>query len=61
MKQGEERAVYRLTMYCALGLDCHGKGIVIMNTHSLLLCFHPKPSFVMQDGNVISNPKISYL
>ena len=29
---------------------------VFINTRSLLLCFHPKPSFVMHDGNVILSP-----
>ena len=42
-------AMYRLTTHCSLGLDCHRVGVVFMNTCSLLLCFHPKLSFVMHD------------
>ena len=48
-------------MHCGLGLDCHGVGIVFMDTMSFLLCFHPKSFFVIHDGNVTSNPKIAYL
>ena len=46
-------------MQCGLGLDCHGVGVMFINTCSLLLCFHPKPPFVMLDGNVIFNPKFA--
>lgn len=44
-----------------LGLDCHGVDVVLMNTRSLLLCFLPKPSFVMHEGIVILNPKFANL
>ena len=43
-------------MHCVLGLDCHGAGVVFMNTRSILLCFHPKHGFVMHNGNVTLNP-----
>ena len=35
--------------------------MVFMTTHSLLLYFHPKPSFVMHDGIVIVTPKFANL
>lgn len=40
-------------MHRDMELDYHGVGVVLMYTSSHLLCFHPKPSFVMHDGNVI--------
>ena len=43
-------------MHRDLGLGYHGVGVVFMNTRSHLFYFHPKPSFVMHDGNVILNP-----
>ena len=42
-------------------LDCHGVGVVFMNTRSILLCFHPKSSFVMHNGNVTLNLKFANL
>ena len=33
-KQGKHRGVYRLTTHCGLGLDCHGVGLMFMNTPS---------------------------
>ena len=51
--------IYRLTMHCVLGLGCHGAGVVLMDTCSLLLRFRCKPPYVMHDCNVISNPKFA--
>ena len=52
-------AVYRLTTHCGMGPDYHGVGVVFMNTLSLFLRFHPLPSIMMHDGNVILSPKFS--
>ena len=46
-----------LIMHCSLGLDYHGVGVMFMDTISFLWSFHTKPSFVMHDGNVLSNFK----
>lgn len=51
----------KLTLHCGLGLDCHGVGGVLMNTHSILLGFLSKPSFVMHEGIVIRNAKFANL
>jgi hypothetical protein len=61
MEQGKDRSIYRLTMHCVLGLDCHEVGVVFMNMPSILLCFHPKHGFVMHHGNATLNPKLANL
>lgn len=58
-KQGKQIAIYRLTTYCALGLDCHEVGVTFMNTCSLSLRFYPKPPLVTHDSIVIPNPKFA--
>ena len=39
----------------------HEAGGVFMNTCSLLLCFHPKPSFSMHEGYVLWVVKLQIL
>ena len=55
-RRGKKRNIEVENTICAWGWTSM-KWILFMNTHSLL-CFHPKPSFVNHDDNVISNPKI---
>ena len=51
--------IYRLATHSAMGLDYCGVGKMFMNTCSLLLCFHSKPSFVMHDESVILSHKFA--
>ena len=43
------------------GSNIYRAGIVFVNTRSLLLCFHPEPSFLMHEGYVIWAVKLQIL
>ena len=43
------------------GSDFHIAGVVFVHRHSLLLCFHPKPSFLMHEGYILWAVKLQIL
>ena len=47
--------------FFVFGSDFYRVGVVYMNTCSLLLCFHPKPSFLMHEGYVLWDVKLQIL
>ena len=51
-KPHEIRIVAMIAVF-VFGSDFHRAGVVFVNTHSLLLCFHPRPSFLMHKGYVL--------
>jgi hypothetical protein len=50
-----------VAVFYVFGSDFYKVGVVFVNAHSLLLCFHPKPSFLMHEGYVLWAVKLQIL
>ena len=47
--------------FLVFGLDFYGACVVFVNIRLLLLCFHPKPSFLMHEGYILWVVKLQIL
>ena len=47
--------------FVLFGSTFYGAGVVFVNTHSLLLCFHPMPFVLMHEGYVVGAVKLQIL